>query len=296
MKKELEIFTNYLSVERGFSMHTLEAYRNDILDFIKFLEKIQIKKIINVSQDNIYEYINILDSKKYKKTTKSRKIASNKSFFKFLRSENYIQSNPFSEFSQPKVSSKIPDIISIQEIDSMIEFSKNNSSNFQGNRDSTMIELMYATGMRVSELVNLNLSNIYSSDSIITTIGKGDKQRNIPVYSKVFTNIELYVSTYRKKYAKFETDALFITRLGKRMSRQAFWLIIKNIANSAGINKNISPHMIRHSFATHLLQGGASLKNVQDLLGHANIATTQIYTQLSNEYVKKSYHKYHPRK
>ena len=296
MKKELEIFNNYLSVERGYSNNTLEAYKNDILDFLKFLEKIHIKKIKNVSQDNIYDYIEILNSKKYKNSTKSRKIASNKSFFKFLRSENYIQSNPFSGFTQPKISNKIPNIISIEEIDSLIEFSKNNNNNFQGYRDSTMIELMYATGMRVSELVNLNLSNIYSSDSIITTIGKGDKQRNIPVYRKVITDIELYVSTYRKKYAKFETDALFITRLGKRMSRQAFWLIIKNIASTACISKKISPHMIRHSFATHLLQGGASLKNVQDLLGHANIATTQIYTQLSNEYVKNSYNKYHPRK
>jgi len=296
MKKELEIFNNYLSVERGYSNNTLDAYKNDILDFLKFLEKIQIKKIKNVSQDNISDYIEILNSKKYKNSTKSRKIASNKSFFKFLRSENYIQSNPFSEFTQPKISNKIPNIISIQEIDSLIEFSKKNNNNFQGYRDSTMIELMYATGMRVSELVNLNLSNIYSSDSIITTIGKGDKQRNIPVYRKVITNIDLYVNTYRTKYAKFETDALFITRLGKRMSRQAFWLIIKNIASTSGISKNISPHMIRHSFATHLLQGGASLKNVQDLLGHANIATTQIYTQLSNEYVKNSYNKYHPRK
>ena len=296
MKKELEIFNNYLSVERGYSNNTLDAYKNDILDFLKFLEKIHIKKIKNVSQDNIYDYIEILNSKKYKNSTKSRKIASNKSFFKFLRSENYIQSNPFSEFTQPKISNKIPNIISIQEIDSLIEFSKKNNNNFQGYRDSTMIELMYATGMRVSELVNLNLSNIYSSDSIITTIGKGDKQRNIPVYRKVITNIDLYVNTYRTKYAKFETDALFITRLGKRMSRQAFWLIIKNIASTSGISKNISPHMIRHSFATHLLQGGASLKNVQDLLGHANIATTQIYTQLSNEYVKNSYNKYHPRK
>ena len=296
MKKELEIFNNYLSVERGYSNNTLDAYKNDILDFLKFLEKIQIKKIKNVSQDNISDYIEILNSKKYKNSTKSRKIASNKSFFKFLRSENYIQSNPVSEFTQPKISNKIPNIISIQEIDSLIEFSKKNNNNFQGYRDSTMIELMYATGMRVSELVNLNLSNIYSSDSIITTIGKGDKQRNIPVYRKVITNIDLYVNTYRTKYAKFETDALFITRLGKRMSRQAFWLIIKNIASTSGISKNISPHMIRHSFATHLLQGGASLKNVQDLLGHANIATTQIYTQLSNEYVKNSYNKYHPRK
>ncbi|MBR91475.1 MAG: tyrosine recombinase [Dehalococcoidia bacterium] len=296
MKKQLEIFSNYLSVERGYSTNTLEAYKNDILDLLKFLEKIQIKNLKNVSQENIYGYIEILNSKKYKNSTKSRKIASNKSFFKFLRAENYIQSNPFSEFSQPKVSNKIPDIISIEEIDSIIELSKINNNKFQGYRDSTMIELMYATGMRVSELVNLNLSNIYSSDSIITTIGKGDKQRNIPVYRKVITNIELYISTYRKKYAKFETDALFITRLGKRMSRQAFWLIIKNIATSAGISKKISPHMIRHSFATHLLQGGASLKNVQDLLGHTNIATTQIYTQLSNEYVKNSYNKYHPRK
>jgi len=170
MKKELEIFINYLSVERGYSTNTLEAYKNDILDLLKFLEKIQMKNLKNVSEENIYGYTEILNSKKYKNSTKSRKIASNKSFFKFLRAENYIQSNPFSEFSQPKVSNKIPDIISIEEIDSIIELSKINNNKFQGYRDSTMIELMYATGMRVSELVNLNLSNIYSSDSIINTI------------------------------------------------------------------------------------------------------------------------------
>ncbi|MBA31120.1 MAG: site-specific tyrosine recombinase XerD [Chloroflexi bacterium] len=295
MKKELEIFTNYLSVERGFASNTLKAYKNDINDFIDFLVKSQIKKISEVNHNNITKYIEKLNNKSYKNSTKSRKIASNKSFFKFLRSENYITTNPFSEFTQPKVSNMIPDILSYEEIELLLEYSKNNN-NFQGNRDSVMIELMYATGMRVSELVSLNLSNIYSSELLITTLGKGDKQRNIPVYRQVINNIELYINTYRKKYVKFETDALFVNRLGKRMSRQAFWLIIKNIASISGINKNISPHMIRHSFATHLLQGGASLKNVQDLLGHANIATTQIYTQLSNEYVKNSYQKYHPRK
>ena len=238
MKKELEIFTNYLSVERGFAFNTLEAYKNDINDFISFLLKFRIKKIKEVNQDNITKYIENLNSKSYKNSTKSRKIASNKSFFKFLRSENYISSNPFSEFTQPKVSNMIPDILSYEEIELLLKSSKNNN-NFQSNRDSVMIELMYATGMRVSELINLNLSNIYSSELLITTLGKGDKQRNIPVYSKVISNIELYINTYRKKYVKFETDVLFINRLGKRMSRQAFWLIIKNIASISGINKNI---------------------------------------------------------
>ena len=308
MLAELETFTNYLAVERGLSRHTLAAYRNDLSSLIEFLQGIDqaVSSWSGVTEQNIRAYLSDLDERGYAASTKSRKIASAKSFFKFMKEEQIIDNNPLSDVRQPRAGQSLPKALSIAEVDQLLEASANVNSAEEA-RDAAMVELMYAAGLRVSELVGLNIRDVNLDAGTVLTIGKGSKQRVIPIYDTAVESIAEYITYSRTEHANRgmhanrakhpgqSEDALFLNRNGGRISRQAYWLRLNKLAIKAGISSKITPHMLRHSFATHLLHGGASLRHVQELLGHSSIATTQIYTHLTNEHVRAEYAKAHPR-
>jgi integrase/recombinase XerD len=299
---ELESFTNYLAVERGLSGHTLVAYRNDLSSLIEFLQGSDqaVSSWSGVTSHSIRTYLGDLDERGYAAATKSRKIASAKSFFKFMKGEQIIDNNPLSDVRQPRAGQSLPKALSIAEVDQLLEASANVNSAEEA-RDSAMVELMYATGLRVSELVGLNIRDVDLDAGTVRTIGKGLKHRIIPIYDAAVESIAEYI-TYsrpthasRVKHLDQSEDALFLNRNGGRITRQAYWLRLNKLATKAGISSKITPHMLRHSFATHLLHGGASLRHVQELLGHSSIATTQIYTHLTDKHVRSEYTKAHPR-
>jgi integrase/recombinase XerD len=299
MLAELEIFTNYLAVERGMSSHTLAAYRNDITSLASFLTDSKQASTAwkNVQESDIRAFLDDLDARGYAPSTKSRKIASAKSFFKFMKEEQIIKNNPLTEVRQPRAGQSLPKALSIEEVDQLLETSANTTTP-EETRDAAMVELMYAAGLRVSELVGLNLRDVDLDSGTVRTIGKGSKERIIPIYDTAVQAVSEYITYARpaqNRDREQNVEALFLNRRGGRITRQAYWLRLNKLATRAGISSNITPHMLRHSFATHLLHGGASLRHVQELLGHSSIATTQIYTHLTNEHVRSEYAKAHPR-
>ena len=297
MLAELETFINYLSIERGLSGHTLTAYRNDISGLIDHLanEKPSIPVWADVIESDIRTYLEDLESREYAPSTKSRKIASAKSFFKFMKEEGIIENNPLTEVRQPRAGQSLPKALSIEDIDQLLEIS-GNARSAEESRDAAMVELMYAAGLRVSELVGLNIRDVDLDSGTVRTIGKGSKERIIPIYETAVDSVAEYLAYSRPTHSRNEDeDALFLNRRGGRITRQGYWLRLNKLATRAGISSKITPHMLRHSFATHLLHGGASLRHVQELLGHSSIATTQIYTHLTNEHVRSEYAKAHPR-
>lgn len=297
MISDLETFINYLSVERGLSKHTLSAYRNDISALIGFLSenKLADQTWNNVGESNIRAYLDDLDERGYALTTKSRKIASAKSFFNFMKEEQIIEGNPLSDVRQPRTGQSLPKALSIEDVDRLLGASSD-SDTTEDARDLAMVELMYAAGLRVSELVGLNLRDVDLDAGTVRTIGKGSKERVIPIYDTAVESIAEYITYFRPAHSRYQSEkALFLNRRGRRLTRQAYWLRLNKLATKVGISSKITPHMLRHSFATHLLHGGASLRHLQELLGHSSIATTQIYTQLTSEHVRSEYTKAHPR-
>jgi integrase/recombinase XerD len=294
---ELESFINYLSVERGHSGHTLSAYRNDLSSLHVFLVENEKSGSHwnNVSESDIRSYLLDLDERGYAPSTKSRKIAAVKSFFKFLHQEQIIDENPLTEVRQPKAGQSLPKALTIEEVDLLLDAASDTDTAEEA-RDIAMVELMYAAGLRVSELVGLDLRDVDLDAGIVRTIGKGSKERVIPIYESAVESIAEYITYSRSTHIRDTSEeALFLNRRGTRLTRQAYWLRLNKLAIKVGISSKITPHMLRHSFATHLLHGGASLRHVQELLGHSSIATTQIYTHLSNDHVRSEYAKAHPR-
>lgn len=305
MLAELETFLNYLAVERGSSRHTLAAYRNDISALTEFLanQPRAPSSWSSVTEQDIRAYLEDLDERGYAASTKSRKIASAKSFFKFMKNEQIIEDNPLAEVRQPRAGQSLPKALSPDDVDQLLEAASDVNSAEEA-RDAAMVELMYAAGLRVSELVGLDLRDVDLDVGTVRTIGKGSKERIIPIYDAAIESVSEYVTysrpaqlrpTYARGPHNPGENALFLNRRGGRITRQAFWLRLNRLAIRAGISSKITPHMLRHSFATHLLHGGASLRHVQELLGHSSIATTQIYTHLTNEHVRNEYAKAHPR-
>jgi len=297
VQAELESFINYLSVERGHSEHTLAAYRNDLKSLIEFAidQNQAVSNWNGVSESDIRSYLLDLDERGYAASTKSRKIAAAKSFFKFLHQEQIIDENPLNEVRQPKAGQSLPKALSIEEVDLLLD-AGSDTDTVEEARDVAMVELMYAAGLRVSELVGLNLRDVDLDAGTVRTIGKGSKERIIPIYDSAAESIAEYITYSRPSHVHDPNEeALFLNRRGTRITRQAYWLRLNKLATKVGISSKITPHMLRHSFATHLLHGGASLRHVQELLGHSSIATTQIYTHLSNDHVRSEYAKAHPR-
>ena len=297
MFTEIDTFVNHLAVERGLSANTLAAYRNDLSALAKF-QCPKNKPAISwgsVKERDIRNFLDDLDKRGYSLATKSRKIASAKSFFNFLKSEGIIHNNLMDEVRQPRSGQVLPKALSIEEVDLLLNF-KSEKQSTEDLRDGVMVELMYAAGLRVSELVGLNGRDGEREGGSVRTIGKGYKERIIPLYETAVESISEYVTIIRPIHSQSQKqEALFLNRRGSRLTRQAVWLRLRKLAITVGISDKITPHMLRHSFATHLLHGGASLRHVQELLGHSNIATTQIYTHLTDKHIRNEYAKAHPR-
>jgi integrase/recombinase XerD len=290
LQKTLYDFISYITVEKRLSKNTILAYKTDILKFINF---IKIKKIIinNVEYCDIIDFLIYIKSFGLSSNSIYRLILSLKQFYKFLNSEEIIKKNPVFYITSPKVPKKLPSVLTFEEIICLLNsIDAKNETNI---RNKAMIELLYATGLRISELVNLKFSDINFKDCFLRIIGKGDKERIIPFCEKAKKFLNIYISKRKNNYN--ENDNIFISRFGKKLSRVEFWRQFKNIAKNAGIVKNITPHTIRHSFATHLLSGGADIRFIQEMLGHSSITTTQIYTHLDKNKIIYQHKKFHPR-
>lgn len=296
MIEPINSFLNYLAVEKGYSEHTIAAYRNDLTGLSDFAKKQNISSWADFNRQNMLAYLLELKERGYVATTVARKVAASRSFFGFLVSEGTIKTDPTENMSSPSVGKALPKPIPLNQVRLLLEQPAKLSSP-EAKRDRAMLELLYASGMRISELVALNLGDVNTEgDYFVRCFGKGRKERIIPLYEQIAKTVQQYVDEDRPKLAHGKKDeALFLNARGERLTRQGFWQKLKEYAKSAGLGDQISPHTLRHSFATHMLSGGADLRSVQELLGHANISTTQVYTHLTTEHVRRAYDKSHPR-
>ena len=289
-------FLIYLRLEQSLSDNSIEAYSHDIGLLMQYLDSINHSKLLtDISQENIENFLAHLYDLGLSANSQARILSGIKKFYAYLIQEKMIEENPTQLISSPSIGRHIPDILSYEEITSMIE-NIDLSLPF-GHRNKAIIEIMYACGLRVSEVTSLKISNIYIKDEFIRIFGKGDKERLIPISPSTIKTLYLYIDGERKfqNINPKHTDTLFINRRGSGLSRQMIFLIIKDLADKAGIKKNIGPHTIRHSFATHLLEGGADLRAVQQMLGHSSISTTEIYTHISDQYLREVITLFHPR-
>ncbi len=296
MIETIKNFLNYLAVEKGYSEHTIAAYRNDLTGLADYVKLQGITSWSDFSRQNMLSHLLDLKERGYVATTVARKVAAARSFFGFLVSEGIIKTNPTENMSSPSVGKALPKPIPINQVRLLLE-QPAKLSTAEARRDRAMLELLYASGMRVSELVALNLGDInIEGDYFVRCLGKGRKERIIPLYEQIALTVKEYIEEDRPKLAHGKKDnAMFLNARGDRITRQGFWQKLKEYAKSAGLGDKISPHTLRHSFATHMLSGGADLRSVQELLGHANISTTQVYTHLTTEHVRRTYDKSHPR-
>ena len=286
------------------SGHTVDAYRNDLTGLVDFLQpsnepgvanaKVEIRWNL-VDERCIADYLEHLDTREYAPSTKSRKIASLRSFMRFLREEGVTNTQPTKKLKSPRSGRPLPKSLSLDEVELLLN-SVNLAESPAELRDRAMVELMYAGGLRVSELTSLDLRHVSFDNATVKCLGKGSKERIVPIYDPAMEAVADYVAIGRPFLgARQDPNALFLNQRGQRITRQGFWLQLKKLAIDAGTTKKITPHMLRHSFATHMLSGGASLRHVQELLGHEDISTTQIYTHLSSEHVRRDYDAAHPR-
>jgi integrase/recombinase XerD len=300
VKEDIENFLNYLAVEKGFAENTIDAYRNDLQQLASFVGKEMTKRgtipsWASFDRQSMLLYLTELKEKRYAATTVARKIAAIKSFFGFLAAEGLIKDNPTRDVPSPRVGKSLPKPISIAQARLLLEQPSKRSTP-EAKRDRAMLELLYATGMRVSELVSLNLADIDIEGGYVRCFGKGHKERLIPIYRQASLVLKEYLADGRPHLVhSSEEKALFLNRRGERLTRQGLWQILKGYAKEAGLETQVTPHTLRHSFATHMLSGGADLRSVQELLGHANISTTQVYTHLTTDHIRRSYEKSHPR-
>ncbi len=280
-------FLDYIRTEKGLSSHTIEAYSRDVRSFA---EAMGIEQWELVSSETILSFLSILRDKGYASSTICRTLVALKVFFRFLKKEGKIQSDLGRYFETPKIWQLIPQVLSIEEVEALL--SQPQVHDVQGARDKAILELLYATGMRVSELCGLNLSDL--ADTFVKVRGKGKKERVVPVGRKAIEAVDYYLSHFRTEISD-DHAPLFISSRGKRMDRIAVWARIKAYGKSAQIAKSISPHTLRHSFATHLLENGADLRLIQDMLGHEDIGTTDRYTHVTGNRLKTAFNRFHPR-
>ena len=298
MKDQIENFLNHLSVEKGFSENTISSYRNDLYQLTDFTQK-QAEDAdpewASVDRSLLMNYILNLKERNYAPATVARKVAAVKSFFGFLLSEGIMETDPTENLSSPKVGKSLPRPISVSEVQRLLDEPAKNSTP-EAKRDRAMLELLYASGMRVSELVSLNIDELNLEAGYVRCFGKGSKERIIPIHQRASEALEEYISKALPTLLRNdEQRALFLNRRGEKLTRQGFWNILKGYARTAKIEAEVTPHTLRHSFATHMLGGGADLRSVQELLGHANISTTQVYTHLTSEHMRRVYEDSHPR-
>jgi len=290
----IKLFKSYLLIERSLSKNSVNSYLSDLSKLVSFSKK---NKISAKKVDRIFltKFLVSINKNKLSARSQARLISSVKAFYKFLIIEDIIKQDPTELIESPKIGLKLPDTLSIHEIDSIINSIDLSSKN--GERNRAMIETLYSCGLRVSELTHLQISNINFHESYIKIIGKGNKERLAPIGTNAIKYLDKYINKIRihKKIISGYEDFVFLNNRGKNISRVMVFLIIKELCSSVGIRKKISPHTFRHSFATHLIEGGADLRAVQEMLGHASITTTEVYTHLDKEYLRSNIIQYHPR-
>lgn len=287
---ELEDYIDYIKYERKLSFETVKNYKYDLNKFILFLKENGIKSFSEVSQKDIEKYLAFISSMNSR--TISRNITSINNLFIFLLREKKIKSNPCEFIDRPKLKKSLPDTLSIEEVTSLLDIPLNNKFDY---RNKAMLELLYGCGLRISELISLTLRDVDMENGIIRCIGKGSKERIVPINDYATHYLKLYLEKRDLFLIKGKNDYLFLNNHGKQITRQGFFKNLKKILMEKGIDKDVTPHTLRHSFATHMLSGGADLRSIQMLLGHSDISTTKIYTHISNEKVKQDYKDFHPR-
>lgn len=289
-------FSSFLKLERSLSENSIEAYIHDVEKFVQFLEfKQYALSPTSIELKHLKEFLKWTNELGMGARTQARVISGMKSFYKYLLLENVLNADPTALLELPRLGRKLPEVMSIEEINSIIEAI--DLSKDSGLRNKAMVETLYSSGLRVSELVNLKISNLFMLEGFIKVIGKGDKERIIPIGGVALKHIGIYQEHVRNKIAaqKADEDILFLNNRGKKLTREMIFTIIKSLATKINLQKNISPHTFRHSFATHLIDGGADLRAVQDMLGHESITTTEIYTHLDREYLRDAILQFHPR-
>ena len=295
MHEHLDFYLNYLTVEKGLSKNTLEAYAHDLRTFIEYLEEqTKVRHFGKVERSHVLDYLVHLHEEGLSGKSVARRLVSLRNLYKFLLLERQLKRNPTLNIESPKTWRTLPDVLSIPEVSRLLEVPDKNSP--LGGRDRAMLELLYGSGLRVSELITLKLQDVNLTVGYVKPQGKGGKERLVPFGESAQTRIKDYLDCWRDKLdKKGNRHTLFLTRAGEEMTRQMFWKLLKNYSLKAGISKVVSPHTLRHSFATHLLERGADLRSVQLMLGHADISTTQIYTHINKEHIRSVYERFHPR-
>ena len=286
MPDNLKEYENYLKFEKNYSMNTINSYLGDIKEYQEFKKG----DILSSTKEDILAYLKTI--KNLESTTISHKISSLKSFFKYYQKREKIKINPLANIKSPKIAKKLPTYLTLEEVSKLLDVEIKSPYDA---RNKAILELLYSSGIRISELCNMQTSNYNSYECIIRLIGKGSKERIIPLGDYAISVLEDYINNYRPKINKKNINSIFINNRGDAISRQFIFKVIKKECLKKGIRKNVSPHTLRHTFATHLLQNGADLRIIQELLGHENISTTQIYTHVSNQELKNDYQKFFPR-
>ena len=294
MDKIINKFMEYLEYEKGYSKKTIISYENDLELFNKFLKENKITSITTIDYNIIRKYLSHLHDKKYESSSISRKISALRTFFKYNLKEKNIKNNPMTLISNPKKEKKLPKYLNYEEIEKLLN--SIDTSELEGIRDKLIIELLYSTGIRVSELVNIKIKDIKIKENQINILGKGNKERIVLFGEKAKESIKIYLNAYKEFFkGNILNEYLLINKKGKQLSTNKIELIVKDVLRKSALKLNISPHTLRHTFATHMLDSGADLKSVQELLGHENLKTTAIYTHVSNERLKNVFIHSHPR-
>ena len=293
-KQSIKEFKSYLRIERSLSDNTIDSYLRDIQKLANFSEEKDLTEL-QITKAEVKEFISEINKEGISARSQSRIISGIKAFYKYLILEDYLKVNPTELIESPKIGMKLPDTLSIEEIDSLI--SAIDLSHPQGERNRAILEVLYSCGLRVSELTNLKLSNIRFKEGYVKVVGKGNKERFAPIGSSAIKFLNIYLNEIRnhQDIKKGSKDIVFLNRRGNKLTRVMIFTIIKQLAEKIGMKKKISPHTFRHSFATHLIEGGADLRAIQEMLGHESITTTEIYTHLDREYLRESIMQFHPR-
>ena len=293
-KQSIKEFKSYLRIERSLSDNTIDSYLRDIQKLANFSEEKDLNEL-QITKAEVKEFIAEINKEGISARSQSRIISGIKAFYKYLILEDYLKVNPTELIESPKIGMKLPDTLSIEEIDSLI--SAIDLSHPQGERNRAILEVLYSCGIRVSELTNLKLSNIRFKEGYVKVVGKGNKERFAPIGSSAIKFLNIYLNEIRnhQDIKKGSEDIVFLNRRGNKLTRVMIFTIIKQLAEKIGMKKKISPHTFRHSFATHLIEGGADLRAIQEMLGHESITTTEIYTHLDREYLREAIMQFHPR-
>ena len=292
MNEQIDNYIHYLKVERALSANTLTSYRQALVIAVAYFKK-KVNSWQEVDQYLILDFLDELNQEERSRNTVIHMVSTLRKFFLYLQRYKVINDDPMAKIDSPKKATVLPDVLTVNEVNNLLE--QPNLNKPLGIRDRAIMETMYATGMRVSELVNLKVGDLHLTMSMLQILGKGDKQRIVPISAVAIEWLDQYLNSVRPNLVKKKTDYVFLNARGGQLSRQAIWQMLKKYVTSTTITKKITPHTLRHSFATHLLENGADLRIVQEMLGHSDISTTQIYTHVSSHHLSDVYNQFHPR-